>query len=99
MLKITGVNIPLSADFSNAAALLSGHLGISSDKISFARLVRRAVDARKKNQIHYVCSFEFAVKGNEIQFLTKYASKKVAFTEDRKSFDDTIVRFEKFYRL
>lgn len=90
MLKITGVNIPLSADFSNAAALLSGHLGISSDKISFARLVRRAVDARKKNQIHYVCSFEFAVKGNESQFLTKYASKKVAFTEDRKSFDDTL---------
>ena len=90
MLKITGVNIPLSADFSNAAALLSGHLGISSDKISFARLVRRAVDARKKNQIHYVCSFEFAVKGNESQVLTKCASKKVAFTEDRKSFDDTL---------
>lgn len=86
MLKITGIKVSLSTDFSKPEIMVAKYFGISPDKIKNAVLTRRSLDARKKNQIHYVCSFEFSVVDREDQFLTKFASKKPAFADDRNSF-------------
>lgn len=82
MLKISGIKIPVTADFSSPKKLVAEIFGISENTIINARLVRRSLDARKKNDIHYVCAFEFEFDGNEKAFAKKHSSKKPAFTDD-----------------
>lgn len=48
MLKITGVKIPITADFSLPRKLVADTFGIKENAVSSASLVRRSLDARKK---------------------------------------------------
>lgn len=78
MLKITGVKIPITADFSLPRKLVADIFGIKENAVSSASLVRRSLDARKKNDIHYVCCFDFGIEGDESAFIKKYGSKNQA---------------------
>ncbi len=49
-------------------------LGIRPDEISQERLVKRSLDARKKDDIHYVCSLAVSVRGDEEKLLARCAS-------------------------
>ena len=90
MLKITGVKIPITADFSLPRKLVADTFGIKENAVSSASLVRRSLDARKKNDIHYVCCFDFEIEGDESAFIKKYGSKKSVITANSKNKNDAL---------
>ncbi len=85
MLRISNIKFPVTTDFSDITALLQGYL--KRDDISEVTLIRKSVDARKKEDIHFVCTFDFSCKNEEklqkknknIQFINK---KKIGFEID-----------------
>ncbi|WP_294578702.1 NAD(P)/FAD-dependent oxidoreductase [uncultured Thomasclavelia sp.] len=69
MLQINNVNVPLS--IKDYRQIISQQLNVSKNKIHDVKLVKQAVDARRKNKIHFVCSFTFNID-NEDQVIKKY---------------------------
>ncbi len=69
MLQINNVNVPLHID--DYRKIISQQLNISKNKIKNVKLVKQAIDARRKNKIHFVCAFTFEVE-NEEAMLAKY---------------------------
>lgn len=69
MLLINNVKVPL--ELVDYRKIISQQLNISKNKISNVKLVKKAVDARRKNKIHFVCSFHFTVD-NEDLMIKKY---------------------------
>ncbi len=57
MLLIKNVNLKLNSDFSDEVSLLASALKINENIIVSARLYRKSVDARHKNNIVFCCSF------------------------------------------
>lgn len=53
-------------------------LRIDVSRIVSLRLVRKSLDARKKRDIHYTCTVEVAVAGNEALLLKRARSARVA---------------------
>lgn len=64
-------NVKVSLDIVDYRQVISQQLNISKNKIRDVRLVKQAVDARRKNKVHFVCSFEFNVD-NEEMIIKKY---------------------------
>lgn len=52
-LLVGGIRQPLGADDASLPALAAAALGIKPERITGARLYRRALDARKKNDLHF----------------------------------------------
>lgn len=63
MLRINNVRVGLKE--KNYANKIASVLNIKSRKIKNVRLVKQSIDARHKNNIHYVCSFEFTYPDEE----------------------------------
>ena len=80
MLLINNVKVPL--ELADYRKIISQQLNISKNKIFDVKLVKQAVDARRKNKVHFVCSFNFTVE-NEDLMIKKYPklnlSKVVAY--------------------
>ena len=57
MLLINNVKVPL--ELADYRKIISQQLNISKNKIFDVKLVKQAVDARRKNKVHFVCSFNF----------------------------------------
>lgn len=64
MLRIN--NVKVSLDEKDYTKKLSQVLNISSKKIKEVILVKQSVDARKKNNIYFNCSFDFMVENEEL---------------------------------
>ena len=93
MLLINNVKVPL--ELADYRKIISQQLNISKNKIFDVKLVKQAVDARRKNKVHFVCSFNFTVE-NEDLMIKKYPklnlSKVVAYDYPvLKSTDEHIV--------
>ena len=58
MLLINNVKVPL--ELADYRKIISQQLNISKNKIFDVKLVKQAVDARRKNKVHFVCSFNFS---------------------------------------
>ena len=69
MLLINNVKVPL--ELADYRKIISQQLNISKNKIFDVKLVKQAVDARRKNKVHFVCSFNFTVE-NEYLMIKKY---------------------------
>lgn len=65
-------NIKVSLDTVDYRQVISQQLNVSKNKIRDVKLVKKAVDARRKNKVHFVCSFDFKID-NEEQILKKYS--------------------------
>ncbi len=52
-------------------------LGVKESEITGSRLVRRSLDARKKDDIHYVCSLAVALRSGEDKVLARCAEAAV----------------------
>ena len=59
MIRINNVKVPL--DMVDYRQVISQQLNISKNKIKDVKLVKQAVDARRKNKVHFVCSFDFNI--------------------------------------
>ena len=70
MLILRNIKISVSADFNDLSKLFEEITHISSREISDISLYKRSIDARRKDDIRYVCSFLINAK-NEKQMLHK----------------------------
>ena len=59
-------NVKVSLDTVDYRQVISQQLNISKNKIKDVKLVKQAVDARRKNKIHFVCSFDFNIDNEEM---------------------------------
>ena len=57
MILINNVLLPLDTDFSNTKSIVSKYLKTDISEVLEAKLFRRSVDARKKDNILFCCSF------------------------------------------
>lgn len=58
---ITNLAVALDDDDTTIRQRIADAIGQSVDKIKQCQCVRRALDARKKRNIHHVCSYEFTL--------------------------------------
>lgn len=56
MLKISQIRLPLSKDDTDLPTLAAAKLHISPRKIRSWHIIQKSVDARKKSDVHFVCS-------------------------------------------
>ena len=57
MILINNVNVSLDTDFNNLKSIVAKNLKICEDSIISVSLYRKSVDARKKDDVHFCCSF------------------------------------------
>ena len=81
MLKITGLKLPLGfreGDLKRAAAK---QLRLPESAIGQVRLCKKSVDARKKDNVHFVCAVEAAIQGDENRLLSRRRDNAVQKAE------------------
>lgn len=71
MIILNNVLLPLDTDFNNLKAVAAKELKTDTSNIEEARLYRKSVDARKKDNIVFCVSITVKVKGSETLFLKK----------------------------
>ena len=82
MIIINNVFCPLNTDFKSPEKIVSEYLKI---KVDFAKLYRKSVDARKKDNILFCCSFIAEIGKEEKRILKKYKNTAV-FKEEKYEF-------------
>ena len=76
MIQITDIKVPadsMNLPFVTAAA--AGLMKIAPSEIRALRLTRKSIDARKKDEIHFVCSVECEIKNPSVE--KKILSRKI----------------------
>lgn len=84
MLRLTGLRLPLNfreADLKKAAAK---KLRLPEAGIRRVELFRKAVDARKKNDLRFVCTLQVEVDGNEDKLLRRLKDSKIQKADLRR---------------
>ena len=71
MLIVNNVKLPLDTDFSDLKPYAARALKIDASAVKSARLYRKSVDARKKNELHFCCSLLAELNINENAALKK----------------------------
>lgn len=71
MLLINNVRLALDTDFSDLKPYAAQALKIDASAVKSARLYRKSVDARKKNELHFCCSLLAVLNINENAVLKK----------------------------
>ena len=74
MIILRNINLPLDTDFSAAAQIVSDCLKLPISKIKSAKLYKKSVDARHKNDVCFCCSYIFEIDGDEAKVVKKYKS-------------------------
>ena len=77
MILIRSLRLEIGEELSLLSSKAAKKLRIAPEDIVSCEPVRRSLDARKKNDIHYVCSVAVAVRGNEKQLIARARSKDV----------------------
>ena len=65
MLRLTNLSVPLEYDDSILRALLLKKLKLSSDQLLSFHVSRRSVDARNKQDVHFVLSVDLTLKNEQ----------------------------------
>lgn len=78
MIRINNLRVPLDFDFSELKRLCTKKLGIDGRKIRSVRLSKKSVDARRKNDVHFIISVDIEAE-NEDKLL-KSVTEAVAVT-------------------
>lgn len=87
MIKISNVRVPLGE--KRYAKIISNNLNIREKDIRNVILLRKSLDARRKN-IHYICSFAFEtdhedyiVKKHHLSYYTPYVYELLPYIKDK----------------
>ena len=59
-------------------------LRLNEDRLRSVKLIKRSLDARKKNDIHYVCTVALELSGDEEQTLRRAKSGDVSRYEEKE---------------
>ena len=82
MILVRNLRLDSGEDLSRLSAKAAKKLRVSTSDIAECRVVKRSLDARKKNDIHYTCSAAVALRAGEDKLLARFAGKDVcAYTE------------------
>ena len=65
MIKISNMSLPVGFNDSDLRLRAAKLLGTSPDTISEITLARLSVDARKKSDVHYVCSVSLSCENEQ----------------------------------
>lgn len=57
--RLSDVKLKLDTDFSSLEGIVSRELGIAKKHIKNCHLAKKSVDARKKNDVHFICTIDF----------------------------------------
>ena len=63
MIRVSGLSLPLEGDLSDLRRKAAQVLGISAGAIQDLSLARQSIDARRKSDVHYVCTVDLTVDG------------------------------------
>ena len=69
MIIINNVRLNLNTDFENLIPVAAKELKTDISNISYAKLYRKSVDARKKGDVHFCCSILVSINKNEARFI------------------------------
>lgn len=84
MIKISGISFPADRDHEKElAAVCAARLSVSPRDITSLRLLRRSVDARKKEDVRVVCTVGVTVRGHERQLVRRARDKRIVLEEAR----------------
>ena len=98
MLLMPNISLPLGSDLNNTAGRICKRLRIPPAHLLSAVLYRRSVDCRRKNQIHYTCSYLLELK-NEAEYLKKlpgarlYTAPEYTFPQVESDLRPVIIGF------
>ncbi|MBQ8203606.1 MAG: FAD-dependent oxidoreductase [Clostridia bacterium] len=71
MIIVNNIKLSLDTDFSNLIPILAKHLKTDVGNINSVSLYRKSVDARKKEDVHFCCSFLVDLKSEQDRILRK----------------------------
>lgn len=73
-IRVTGLKLGLDKDTGELPGLIARKLGTPPENIVDWQIVRRSVDARKKDQVHFVYSVDVALKRGEEKLLARHSN-------------------------
>lgn len=82
MIRIAGIKLPLSYTDEDILDISSKTLGISKGSIKRCSLFKRSIDARHKNDIHYVSSVDIWTDRDENRILSKAKAKNASIIKE-----------------
>ena len=71
MLKLTGLKMPLDFQQGDLRRAAAQKLRVPERSVVSVKLGKKSVDARKKDQVHFVCAVEVEIDGDENKLLSK----------------------------
>ena len=77
MIRIQEVKLPLEAEEAELQARAAKVLRISKKDIQAVSIVKKSLDSRKKEELHFVYTIDVTVQGNEDTLLSKLHNPKV----------------------
>ena len=78
MIQIKNLRLNVGEDKKSLILRAAKILRINPAQITGEKLVKRSLDARKKNDIHYICTAAFSVKVNEKKLIETVKSRDVS---------------------
>lgn len=81
MLRISELQLPLDADEAKLRSLAAQRLKVKPEAILTLELYRRSVDARKKNDVHFICTVDVDMGQMEASLLPQLKDPKIAKAE------------------
>lgn len=71
MIRLSSLTVPLDTNEREWPALAARMLRVQPEAIAACHLIRRSVDARKKDNVHFVLTLDVSVKGDEASILAR----------------------------
>ena len=78
---LTDLKVPLGGEESLRRAV-ARKLGVKTENLGEIRYVKKSLDARKKNDVHYLCTVEVAKKGERLPKIERKLPEKVVWDRD-----------------
>ena len=78
MIRVSGLSLPLEGDLEHLRRKAAKILGISAGEIRSLSLARQSIDARRKSEVHYVCTVDLTVDGEEAGLVRRAGGRNVS---------------------
>ena len=78
MIRVSGLSLPLEGDLEHLRRKAAKILGISAGEIRSLSLARQSIDARRKSDVHYVCTVDLTVDGEEAGLVRRAGGRNVS---------------------
>ncbi len=84
MLKVLNVKVPLNTEYEQLINIVVKKTGIKKDAIKSFKIAKKSIDARNKEDVHFVYSFDIELSTNEHEFIKHCKYKTIDIVEKPK---------------